>query len=87
MDEFIKYIMVRNGIKKIMEKFNEETQELKDAYRVQDINNLKEELADVLLICEQIKQYYEFTDEEMQAIRDFKIDRTIKQLKIDIGGE
>jgi len=78
----LKLIARANGIEKIMEKFKEEAKELLDGYHEMDETNIKEEVVDVMIMCEQIIEHYGFTETSLEDIREFKINRTKERLGI-----
>ncbi|MBQ4123605.1 hypothetical protein IJD44_07810 [bacterium] len=66
--------------------FQSEVFELNEAIiKNENIEHIAEELADVLVMLEQFKLYYNIKNEDIEKIMDYKIDRQIK--RIEIGGE
>ena len=45
------------------------------------INNICEEIADVYIMLEQLKLYFEINEEDIDEIMQFKINRTMKFLE------
>lgn len=83
------------GINHQLKKLNEETFEVTEAileYENRDLNemdnvilsNIVEEIADVLVMLEQFKLYYNIKNEDIIKVMDYKIDRQIK--RIEMGG-
>lgn len=80
------------GINAQLKQFNEETFEVIEAileYENRDLNemanvilsNIAEEIADVLVMLEQFKLYYNIKNEDIEKIMDYKIDRQIKRIE------
>ncbi len=46
-----------------------------------DIDHIAEEIADVLVMLLQFKEYYEITDEQIKNIMNYKIDRTLERIE------
>ena len=46
-----------------------------------DIENVKEELADVMVMLKQFQYYYGITDEEITEIMNYKIERQLDRIK------
>lgn len=44
-------------------------------------NHIAEEIADVLVMLEQFKLYYNINNEDIEKIMDYKIDRQIKRIE------
>lgn len=66
--------------------FQSEVFELNEAIiKNENIEHIAEELADVLVMLEQFKLYYNIKNEDIEKIMDYKIDRQIK--RIEIGEE
>ena len=45
------------------------------------INHIAEEIADVIVMLAQFKEYYGITDEQIEDIMKFKIDRQLERIK------
>lgn len=45
--------------------------------------DIAEELADVLVMLNQIKEYYKITDEELDKVMNYKIDRQLERIKME----
>lgn len=43
-------------------------------------NHIAEELADVIVILEQFKRYYNIPDDEIEKIKDFKVKRQLERI-------
>ncbi len=56
---------ISNNRQQLIQKLNEETLELSLAIRNQDIQNVKEEIADVLIVLVQIMDQVEFTQTDL----------------------
>lgn len=56
---------ISNNRQQLIQKLNEETLELSLAIRDQDIQNVKEEIADVLIVLVQIMDQVEFTQTDL----------------------
>ena len=75
-------IAIKNGRDGIIEKYTEETQELLDGLLANDIPNVKEEVVDVMIMCEQIIKLYGFSEDSLKEIKEYKIKRTKERLGI-----
>ena len=76
--------LIQNGIRNFDEKqlivtieeLSELTKELtKDLRGKENIDNIIEELADVVICCETVKQYFYINDEDIQKVVDTKLER------------
>lgn len=47
----------------------------------ENVENLKEEIADVVIMIEQMKHLYNVSDEEIDRIVEQKLDRTFKRIE------
>ena len=86
-------IIYTYGINAQLKKFNEEFFELIEAifnYEYEKLDFLNppsnkkyvvEEMADVLVMLEQFKLYYNIKNEDIKKIMDYKIDRQIKRIE------
>lgn len=62
--------------------FQSEVFELNEAIiKNENIEHIAEELADVLVMLEQFKLYYNIKNEDIEKIMDYKIDRQIKRIE------
>lgn len=48
---------------------------------VDDIDHIKEEIADVTVMLKQFQHYYGISDEEIEEVMKFKVERTIKRME------
>ena len=55
----------------------EELQELIDAIKKDDIDNIAEEVADVHIMLTQLSFIYNFNDEYIESLIDYKLNRTL----------
>ena len=60
----------------------EELQELIDAIKKDDIDNIAEEVADVHIMLTQLSFIYNFDDEYMESLIDYKLNRTLFRMGI-----
>ena len=73
------------GIMPQLKYFQSEVFELNEAIiKNENIEHIAEELADVSVMLEQFKLYYNIKNEDIEKIMDYKIDRQIK--RIEMGG-
>lgn len=87
MKDKLAEIINHYGINHQQRKLNEEVFELQEA--IFDYENITlmskkhiiEELADVLVLLEQIKIYYELDNDDINSVMEHKINRTLKRLK------
>lgn len=49
----------------------------------EDIKHIAEEIADVMVMLRQFQYYYEISDEQIEEIMKYKIDRQIKRMEND----
>lgn len=62
--------------------FQSEVFELNEAIiKNENIEHIAEELADVSVMLEQFKLYYNINNEDIEKIMDYKIDRQIKRIE------
>lgn len=85
----IRNVLLRN-IYKILAHYGEERQvlkaieeliELQQAIIHDDRENIKEEIADVYLMLEQVKKMYHFTDTEIIEVVENKVNRQLKRME------
>lgn len=81
----IKRILFHYGNEHQKRKAMEELQELRDAIALELLEldtreHVLEEIADVLVMIEQLKLIYHITDTETQEVIDFKIKRQLKRI-------
>lgn len=81
------------GIDAQLKKFNEETFEVieaiigyeacgrADVIKSSSKKHIAEEIADVLVMLEQFKLYYNIKNDDIEKIMDYKIDRQIKRIE------
>ncbi len=87
-------ILENYGIRHQLKKFNEESFELVEACIISNTidyysneetimqkHNILTEVADVQVMLEQIKLYYNISDEEVKEEMDFKVNRQIKRIE------
>ena len=82
--ELYNKLLVRYGDAQIIiaiEELSELQKELcKDLRGKLNKNNLIEEIADVEIMLEQMKMYYEIDDEELEVVKQQKLERTKERL-------
>lgn len=49
-----------------------------------DTSNMLEEYVDVVIMLEQVKKYYGFTDENIEKVKSEKLKRTEQRLLLDV---
>lgn len=83
-EKFIEVYGIKSQMRMCIEEMSELTKELCklernwDTAKRQEIeNNIREEIADVLNMAEQLE--YFFGEEEIEKIRKYKIDRSLKR--------
>ena len=90
MKEKLKQIIYYYGINHQQRKLNEEVFELQEAIIIKENNqfsnvlyneNIIEEIADVMVVLEQIKVHYNLDEEDINSIMEHKINRTLERLK------
>lgn len=81
-------IIEHYGYEHQLGKLIEELRELQDAiiYTTQDEEHIKEEMADVLNVIDQIVEYKGWAA-DIYCIKQFKIDRQIKRIESEVGSE
>lgn len=92
-DNYLK-IINHYGINNQQRKLAEEVFELQEAITIErnknyfgkgsdycdDIEHIAEELADVMVILEQFKRYYNIPDDKIEKIKEFKVKRQIERI-------
>ena len=80
-------VFLRYGWRHQTRKFAEESYELIEALlahnraNFDNIEHVKEEIADCCVLIEQFKQYYNFSDESIADIANAKIERQLKRIE------
>lgn len=93
----LKRIINTYGVNNQLRKFNEETFELQEAIikreteysfcetsismEKENLNHITEEIADVMVMLEQFKIYYNINDMDIEKIMDKKINRQIDRIE------
>lgn len=62
-------------------KLVEEAQELSESVKENARGDIVEEMADVMVLLEQIKQAYSITDDEIQEVMEYKVARTLERIE------
>lgn len=65
------------------QKTVEELAELIVAIQKNDLENIKEEISDVEIMLEQLKEIYGILENDIDRIKDYKLERTINRMKED----
>ena len=87
MKDKLLQIINRYGIEHQQRKLQEEVFELQQAiikYEYVDFTELEditEEIADVQVMLKQFQYYYEITDEEIEELMQFKVDRQLERIE------
>lgn len=81
VDDF-KVLAEANGLEMIIKKYAEETNELLSALHAEDVPNIKEEIADVLIMVEQVMVHFNISEEDVYEVMLYKIKRTKERLGI-----
>lgn len=71
-DYSVRYMEKEETLEKLKDKLLEESQEVFDAYHMEDKTQLKEELADVIEVIDAILYHNDISLSEVLAIRDAK---------------
>lgn len=75
-------IIMHFGINAQQRKLQEEIFELQEVITKNDnLDSIKEELADCFVVLNQIKEYYNIQDEELRKVMNEKVERTITRIK------
>ena len=81
MEEKLLKIYNHFGEEGQMEKLREEVEELIEAIKEGDEEHIKEEMADVLVIVNQIRYKKEMNEEELVEIFEQKVNRTLERIE------
>ena len=97
MQKKLKRIIDNYGVNNQLRKFNEETFELQEAIikreteysfcetsismEKENLNHITEEIADVMVMLEQFKIYYNIKDMDIEEVMDKKINRQIDRIE------
>ena len=81
LENGLQLIRLKYGRKVTLEKCKEELEELIQALKKNDFENVHEEVADVCNILSHIKAYYNITDEEIKERQQYKVKRQLKRMK------
>lgn len=73
----IKYFGFPNQVLKLKEEINEVIEAMEDI----DKKHITEELADVLVVLNQFKLFFNIKDEDIVEMMEYKIDRTLKRIE------
>lgn len=95
-DEDLEKICQYYGIRKQLKKLSEEVFELQEAVMdtvfsawdgcsQERVDHIAEELADVMVLWEQIKQHYDIPSQTIAAITTEKIERQLKRIEDEKG--
>ena len=79
--EMIEKILKMSDKKTQIEKAHEELHELSDALQTEDVDNIAEEIADVLIVTTELMYIYELPIDYIEAIIGYKLNRTINRLE------
>lgn len=75
-------IIEHYGINNQLKKLSEEVYELQESILEQhNIEHILEEYADVEVILEQIKQFFNLDDEKIELIKDYKVARQLYRIR------
>ena len=81
MDKYQK-IIEHYGVNNQLKKLTEEVYELQESILEQhNIEHILEEYADVEVILEQIKQFFNLDDEKIELIKDYKVARQLYRIR------
>ena len=83
MTERIKELAKLNGLDEIMNLVIEECSELikeitKSYRRMEDVNNIEEEIADVLLVIYQLMHLLDISEDDIRKTVEEKVERTMQ---------
>lgn len=88
-DENLETICQHYGIRKQIKKLSEEVFELQEAViemeALEDLGHVAEELADVMVLWEQIRLYHEVPIQVVQGIMKEKVERQLKRIENEKG--
>jgi len=77
--ELLRELAALNGTLKIIDKFDEEAEELLEAMRDKEPEDVLEELADVFVMAWQIQIDYGFSTDDLKAIANAKVRRALRR--------
>ena len=81
MDKYRK-IIEHYGVNNQLKKLTEEVYELQESILEQhNIEHILEEYADVEVILEQIKQYFNLDEDKIELIKDYKVARQLYRMR------
>lgn len=76
------YIVHHYGIENQLKKLSEEVYELQEAIlKKQDLDKITEEFADVQVLLDQIRLYFDLNEAHIIHAKEFKIDRQINRIE------
>ena len=82
MKEKLLKIIEHYGVMPQLKYFQSEIFELNEAIiKNEDIYDIAQEIADVQVMLNQFKEYYEITDEQIEGIMNYKINRQLERIK------
>lgn len=82
MNDKLLTIIDHYGILAQLKYFYSEIYELTEAILADtDVNHIREEIADVMVMLKQFQLYFMIDDEEIEDIMKFKIDRQIERIE------
>lgn len=82
MKEKLLKIIEFYGVNNQQRKLMEEIFELQEAIiKNEDVYDIAHEIADCLVVINQFKEYFEITDEQIEDIMNYKIDRQLKRIE------
>ena len=89
MREKILKIINHYGVMPQLKYFQSEVFELNEAIiraenkyePIQDISHIAEEIADVMVMLEQFRLYYDIPIEDVKEVMEYKVDRQIERIK------
>lgn len=73
-------IFLHFGLRKQLKKLSEECNELIEAMLENDREHIKEEIADVMVVASEFKEFYEISDSELIEMIEYKVDRTLDRI-------
>ena len=74
-------IITHYGLKPQLKYLHTEHYELDEACLIGTKENVAEELADVMVMLKQIQLYFLISDEEIDKIADYKIERQLERIE------
>ena len=85
MDDKIKTIADYYGLTNQKHKLREEMNELMEAIQEGEPGHIAEEMADVLIMIEQMRYFFDIGGEEVAACMDYKKIRTLEKIRRNNG--